>query len=178
MERRELNVPRGLRYVPDFISEAEAEELAERIGKLPFRPFGRRKRQTVSFGWTYWHGARDLARTFPNPYWLIGLRDRAAALAALVPDALEHTMLTRYEEGAGFGWHRDLAGFGDVVGISLLAPAALRFRRRAGAEWRRFTLPAEPRSAYLLRGPSRIDWEHSLAPVERLRYSITFRTLN
>ena len=33
----------------------------------------------------------------------------------------------------------------------------------------------EPRSAYLLRGPVRRNWEHSIPPVEHLRYSVTFR---
>ena len=91
--------------------------------------------------------------------------------------ALEHALLIRYGEGAGLGWHRDRPVFGDVIGISLLAPAPLRFRRREGAKWRRFTLTAEPRSIYLLRGPARSDWEHSIPPVEARRYSITFRTL-
>jgi alkylated DNA repair dioxygenase AlkB len=59
----------------------------------------------------------------------------------------------------------------------LLAPARLRFRRKAGAKWERAALEAEPRSAYLLRGPARAEWEHSIAAMERLRYSITFRTL-
>jgi len=35
---------------------------------------------------------------------------------------------------------------------------------------------AEPRSAYLLQGPSRMEWEHSIPGVDRLRYSITFRS--
>jgi hypothetical protein len=30
-------------------------------------------------------------------------------------------------------------------------------------------------AAYLLRGPARGDWEHSVPPVEARRYSITFR---
>jgi len=34
-----------------------------------------------------------------------------------------------------------------------------------------------PRSAYLLRGPARRDWEHSIRPVGELRFSVTFRTL-
>jgi alkylated DNA repair dioxygenase AlkB len=33
------------------------------------------------------------------------------------------------------------------------------------------------RSAYLLRGPSRTEWEHSIPAVDELRYSITFRNL-
>jgi alkylated DNA repair dioxygenase AlkB len=67
--------------------------------------------------------------------------------------------------------------FGDVVGLSLLAPARLRFRRKAGDRWERRALIAEPRSAYLLRGPAREQWEHSIAPMTELRYSITFRIL-
>jgi alkylated DNA repair dioxygenase AlkB len=82
-----------------------------------------------------------------------------------------------YAPGAGIGWHRDRPVFGDVVGISLLAPARLRFRRKRGAKWERAALWAEPCSAYLLRGPARREWEHSIAPMDRLRYSITFRTM-
>ena len=40
----------------------------------------------------------------------------------------------------------------------------------------RLEVLAEPRSAYLLRGPSRTEWEHSIPPVDELRYSVTFRT--
>jgi alkylated DNA repair dioxygenase AlkB len=39
----------------------------------------------------------------------------------------------------------------------------------------RQNLVAEPRSVYLLRGPVRTEWEHSIPGVESLRYSITFR---
>jgi alkylated DNA repair dioxygenase AlkB len=37
-------------------------------------------------------------------------------------------------------------------------------------------LVVEPRSIYLLRGPARWAWQHSVAPAKSLRYSITFRT--
>ncbi len=76
-----------------------------------------------------------------------------------------------------FGWHRDKAVFGDVVGISLLSPCVFRLRRKTGSAWERYSLIAEPRSAYLLRGASRTEWEHSIAAVDALRYSITFRSL-
>ncbi|HEX6369270.1 MAG TPA: hypothetical protein VF006_10075 [Longimicrobium sp.] len=36
---------------------------------------------------------------------------------------------------------------------------------------------AEPRSAYLMRGPSRTEWEHSIPALDSLRYSLTFRSL-
>ena len=61
--------------------------------------------------------------------------------------------------------------------ISLLAPCTFRLRRKMGAKWERVSLVAEPRSAYLLRGPSRTEWEHSIPAVDALRYSITFRSM-
>jgi alkylated DNA repair dioxygenase AlkB len=183
------DMPEGLAYAPDFLSEAEEAALAGRLDMLDFKPFEFHgflgKRQTISFGWSYRFDGSGLGEAAPIPEWLKPIRARAARFAGLAPDALEHVLLVRYDEGAGLGWHRDRPVFGDVIGISLLSPAPLRFRRKlvpsgvegAGAKWERFTLPAEPRSIYLLRGPARSEWEHSLTPVETLRYSITFRTL-
>jgi alkylated DNA repair dioxygenase AlkB len=41
----------------------------------------------------------------------------------------------------------------------------LRFRRKAGNKWERFTLNAQPRSLYVMTGASRHVWEHSIPPV-------------
>jgi alkylated DNA repair dioxygenase AlkB len=111
------------------------------------------------------------------PAFLLPLRDKAAAFAGLAGAALQHVLITEYGPGAAIGWHKDKAVFGEVVGISLLSPCNFRFRRKAGTKWERASLIAESRSAYLLRGASRTDWEHSIPAVEQLRYSITFRNL-
>lgn len=175
------DLPDGLTYREDFISIDEEEALLAELQALPFRPFEFQgftgKRETVSFGWSYYFDGSGLHQAEPIPDWLLPLRARAAAFAGLPPEAIEHVLLIRYGEGAGLGWHRDRPVFGDVIGISLLAPAPLRFRLKHGAKWRRFTQAVEPRSIYLLRGPAREQWEHSIPPVEALRYSITFRTL-
>ncbi len=174
-------VPEGLSYRADLLTREEERTLLERMCTLPFRPFEFQgflgKRETISFGWSYRFDGSGLAPAEPIPEWLLPLRARAAAFAGLAAEALEHALLIRYAEGAGLGWHRDRPVFGDVIGISLLAPAPLRFRRRQREKWERFTLIAEPRSAYLLRGEARSVWEHSLPPVAALRYSVTFRTL-
>jgi alkylated DNA repair dioxygenase AlkB len=88
-----------------------------------------------------------------------------------------HGFITEYTEDAAIGWHKDRSVFGDVVGISLLSPCTFRFRKKAGAKWERRSLIAEPRSVYLLRGPSRSEWEHSIPGVDSPRYSITFRNV-
>jgi len=58
-----------------------------------------------------------------------------------------------------------------------MSPCTFRFRRKVGSRWERASFTAEPRSAYLLNGPSRTQWEHSIPAVDHLRYSITFRNL-
>ena len=175
------DLPEGFRYRPALIDEAEERGLAEKLGRLPFKAFefhgflGRRR--IVSFGWRYVFDGSGLEPAEPIPDFLLPPREQAAAFAGIDPAALEHVLLTEYEPGAAIGWHRDRSVFGDVVGISLLAPARLRFRRKQGPKWQRAAIELEPCSAYLLTGAARTDWEHSIPAVESLRYSITFRTL-
>ena len=173
--------PEGLVYRPDLIGADDERALLSRIVELPFKPFEFQgflgKRKTVSFGWSYRFDGSGLAPAEPMPDWLLPLRARAAEFAGLEPEAVEHALLIEYGVGAGLGWHRDRPVFDDVIGISLLSPAPLRFRRKSGERWERFTLRPEPRSAYLLRGAARSEWEHSIPPLETKRYAITFRTL-
>lgn len=173
--------PEGLAYAPDLITPLEEAQLVARIEALPFAPFAFQgwegKRRVVSFGWRYDFNDARLHEAEPLPDWLAPLRDRAAAFAGQPGEAFVHALVTEYAPGAGIGWHRDRPQFGDVVGVSLLSACTLRFRRKAGAGWKRAPLLTEPRSAYLLRGEARSVWEHSIAGVEALRYSVTFRTL-
>ena len=174
-------LPEGFRYQADFLSAGEERELAERLAVLPFRAFEFQgylgKRRVVSFGWQYVFDGSGLRKADDMPGFLLPLRERAAAFAGVAPEELQHVLLTEYAPGAGIGWHKDRSVFGDTVGISLLAPCRFRFRRKSGERWERASLAAEPRSAYLLRGPSRTEWEHSIPAMEALRYSITFRNL-
>jgi len=177
----EPGLPEGLRYEADFLSESEESELARRLGEEPLAPFEfhgfKGNRRTVSYGWHYAFDGSGLRPSEPIPDWLLDVRRRATAMAGLPAEALAHALLIEYAPGAGIGWHRDRPVFGDVIGISLLAPARLRFRREREGKWQRANLVAEPRSAYLLRGPARTEWEHSIPAMEALRYSITFRSL-
>jgi alkylated DNA repair dioxygenase AlkB len=172
----------GLAYRPEFISEVEERDLIRHLSELDLSPFrfhgwlGNRK--TQSFGWRYDFEDSSFTRTEPVPDWLEPLRDRAAAFAAVAADEIRHALIARYDPGAGIGWHKDRDVFEKVVGVSLGTPATLRFRRRAGDSFRRANLAVEPRSAYLLSGDARWEWEHRITPGDRLRFSITFRTLS
>src|SRR5919202_4401508 len=111
------------------------------------------------------------------PPWLLPVRETAAELASVEPDALVEALVQRYPEGAQIGWHRDAPMFGTVVGVSLLAPARMRFRRGPAGGRSTFELELEPRSGYVLAGEARTKWQHHVPPTKALRYSITFRTV-
>ena len=178
----------GLRYQPDLIDSAYESLLLAHIRELPFHEFEFHgylgKRRIVSFGWRYdytGHGGLQEAEEIPE--FLLDVRALAASFAKLDPASLQQALVTEYRPGAGIGWHRDKPVFGQVIGISLLAPCVIRFRRKrseaqkARPAWDRVNVLAQSRSAYLLSGPSRLAWEHSIAGVDELRYSITFRSL-
>ncbi|MDQ3144651.1 MAG: alpha-ketoglutarate-dependent dioxygenase AlkB [Pseudomonadota bacterium] len=171
----------GLRLEEAFITCEQERGLLEQIEALDLAPFRFHgwtgKRLTRSFGWRYDFDDASFRQTDPLPGWLIPIRDRAARFAGLRPDDFPHALVTRYDVGAGIGWHRDRPQFDKVVGISLGAPAVLRFRQRTPSGFRRVRLPLEPRSAYLLSGEARQEWEHGIAPGEAFRCSITFRSL-
>lgn len=173
------SLPEGFKYQREFLSENEEHDLLRQLETLPFQEFQFQgflgKRRVVSFGWKYDFNERGLQKAEDIPPFLLPLRQRAAAFAGLPPTAFQHILVTEYSPGAGIGWHRDKAVFDEVVGVSLLAPCRFRFRRKKGAKWERSSIIAEARSGYLLRGPSRTQWEHSIPAVDRLRYSITLR---
>jgi alkylated DNA repair dioxygenase AlkB len=172
-------MPEGFRYQPDFLTANEEHDLVERLADLPFKEFEfqgyRGKRRVLSYGWQYDFNRMELQRTEDMPAFLLPLRERAARLAGLEASEFQHVLLTEYAAGAGIGWHKDKPMFAEVAGISLGSPCVFRFRRKAGSKWERASVVTEPRSAYLLQGPSRTEWEHSIPDVDSLRYSITFR---
>src|SRR5919112_849698 len=96
------DMPEGLAYAPDFLSEAEECLLAGRLDALPFKPFEFHgflgKRETISFGWSYKFDGSGLGEAAPIPDWLLPVRARAAEYAGLAPAALEHALLVKYDE--------------------------------------------------------------------------------
>lgn len=186
MGRRQLDLletgqalPEGFKYQPDVVSPEDERMLLQRLRELPFRDFEFHgyvgKRRVVSYGWRYDFNERILREADDIPSWLLSLRDVAADFSGVEPTRLQQVLVTEYDVGAAIGWHRDKAVFGEVVGLSLLSSCRFRLRRNVGSGWERVSITADPRSAYLLSGPSRTEWEHSIPAVQALRYSVTFR---
>ena len=171
----------GFRYQEDLFSRADEQVFVRGFESLPFKPFEFHgylgNRRVVWFGWRYDYSGARLREAEPIPDFLLPLRQIAARFSSLAEAALVHTLVTEYAPGAGIGWHRDKGQFGKVIGLSFCEPCRLRFRRKAGERWERRAVEVAPRSAYLLDGEARHVWEHSIPPMEKLRYSVTFRSL-
>jgi hypothetical protein len=171
--------PAGFTYREDAITPDEERALAGQFALLPLAPFAFHgflgRRRIVSYGWRYDYAGRKLRPSDEIPDLLLALRQRAAGIAGIAAQDLQQVLVTEYAPGAAIGWHRDKPMFEDVVAFSFLAPCTLRLRRRCDAGWERRSIALMPRSAYLLRGPSRREWEHSIPPVGELRFSVTFR---
>ena len=156
-----------------FIASIDAAELS------PFRFHGwLGNRLTTSYGWRYDFDDASFTPAEAIPDWLLPLRARAAQFARLQPGELVHALLIRYDPGAGIGWHRDRPVFEHVLGVSLGAPATMRFRRRKPGGFDRATAVLAPRSIYHLTGEARHKWEHSISAMQATRWSITFRSLS
>jgi alkylated DNA repair dioxygenase AlkB len=173
-------MPDGFIYQPDVLSPGEEATLVQNVRELPFKEFEFQgflgKRRVVSFGWRYDYDKKAIQQAADIPSFLMPTRETAARVAGMAPEQLQQALVTEYEAGAAIGWHRDKAVYDEVIGVSLLSPANFRLRRKVGDKWERRSLIVEPRSIYVMRGPSRTEWEHSIPGVDALRYSITFRT--
>ena len=174
-------MPEGFHYWPELISEEEEAALLEAVSRLEFKPFEFKgflgNCRVISFGWRYDFNDSSLKRAVEIPAFLHPVRERVARAAGVAPTAIEQAMVTEYSSGAAIGWHRDRSIFGKVIGVSLASQCTFRFRRKVGERWDRASLILDPRSAYILSGPARTDWEHSIPAVATLRYSITLRTM-
>jgi alkylated DNA repair dioxygenase AlkB len=173
--------PPGLPGLHHHAVALPVDGLAAAIDAAPLSPFKFQqwtgRRLTASYGWHYDFEAGQVGRAEPMPDWLLAVRTRAAALTGLDPAVLVQALLTRYDPGAGIGWHRDRPVFEHVVGVSIGAPAILRFRRRRDGGFDRHSEALSEGSLYHLTGEARWNWEHGIAAMDAPRWSITFRSL-
>src|SRR5438552_13251901 len=113
----------GLSQADAFVTPGEERMLIASIDAAELCPFSFQgwlgKRLTASYGWRYDFTDASFTKAEPIPDWLMALRTRSAAFAGLAEDDLVQALLTRYDPGAGIGWHRDRSVFEHVIGISL-----------------------------------------------------------
>ena len=178
-----LVLPPGMRYETGFLTPAEERHWIAFAQSLPLKEMNYKgytaRRRVVSFGGKYDYERNRLDEGPPIPPELEALRAKVAQWLGVGPQAFTQALVAEYREGTPLGWHRDVPDFEDVVGVSLLSEAVMRFRPYPPESPRKadiLKLEVAPRSIYLLRGAARWEWQHSVAPTPTLRYSVTFRT--
>lgn len=176
--------PEGFRYLPGFITEEEETRLLTIIGRITRHPFVfqgfEAKRRVASFGYDYRFDTARLVRGPDIPEAFQPLIYQVAATCGLPAADFAELLITEYPSGSVINWHRDAPPFDLVAGISLSADCTFRLRPYDKAKQVRgsvLSLPVLRRSLYILNGPSRTDWQHSIAADQETRYSITLRTL-
>ena len=180
----EHDLPPGLHYRDDFITEAEERELLDAIADIAFSDFEMRgvvaRRRVAFFGESY-----DPMMAASLPSFLLPLRASTAQWAGVEAEAFAMALINEYRPGSPIGWHRDAPQYDIVAGISLLSPCRMKFRPYRstastvlppGRRTATHDIVLARRSAYLMTRESRTAYEHHIPPVTELRYSVTFRT--
>jgi alkylated DNA repair dioxygenase AlkB len=180
-----VELPEGFVYRSDFLSPDEERQLLATLETIEFGEVRMHgvvaKRRVAHFGLSYEYGRATVGPGAPIPEFLLPLRKRVGAWAGRRPEEFAEVLVTEYPIGAPIGWHRDAPPFEIIAGLSLLGECTMHFRPWSGAPdaapRRHLEQVLQPRSAYLLRGASRSEWEHHIPPARQRRISITFRTL-
>jgi alkylated DNA repair dioxygenase AlkB len=176
--------PQGFFYFPEFLNVSEADALLAEVSKIELHAFNfqgfEAKRRVASFGYDYSFDKASLSRGEEIPIIFNPLIEKVARQLFLDAKDFSELLVTEYPAGSVINWHRDAFPFDVVVGISLLSDCTFRLRPHDKAKQTRgsiISMPVRQRSLYVLRGTVRTDWQHSIAPVKSVRYSITLRTL-
>jgi alkylated DNA repair dioxygenase AlkB len=176
--------PEGFVYVPDFLSEEEEKNLCTEISKVELHTFifqgYEAKRKVASFGYDYSFDQKKLSKGKEIPSAFDPLVEKVSQHVAIEKKYFSELLITEYPVGSVINWHRDAFPFDCIAGISLMTDCTFRLRPQDKAKQGRnniISFPVKRRSLYIMQGPSRTDWQHSISPVKNVRYSITLRTL-
>lgn len=176
--------PEGFSYLDDFITENEEGELCDEISKIELHHFNfqgfKANRKVASFGFAYSFDNGSLTTGQDIPAAFDFLVDKVNKHPGIKPGQFAELLVTEYPPGSVINWHRDAAPFDIIAGISLMSECSFRLRPHDKAKQNRasvISLPVKRRSLYVIKGPARTDWQHSISPVKQRRFSITLRTL-
>jgi hypothetical protein len=92
--------PEGFSYEQNILSLEEERTLVRAIAGLPLKAFEfqgfQGKRRVVSFGWHYDFNTRGLGSAEAIPEFMLPLRKKAAGFAEVLPEALQHILVSEY----------------------------------------------------------------------------------
>ena len=178
-------LPEGFTYVPAFISEAEEARLVSAIQQTELATFVfqgfEAKRKVASFGMDWSFEEQKLRKGKPFPEAFLPLVQKVAMHLSLPTVRIQELLVTEYPPGSVINWHRDAPPFEAIAGISLVSDCTFKmrpFQKEKQGRGATISLPVQRRSLYVMQGVARTAFQHSIAALPSLRYSITLRTLD
>ena len=176
--------PEGFTYQADFISVEEESQLVNLIKQFDLQPMKfhqyEAKRKVISFGYGWSFTEQQLKHGNPIPDRFDFLIERIARLLEIPKEFIAQFLITEYPVGSMINWHRDAPPFDIIAGVSLLTECIFRLRPHDKEKQTRkatISLDVQRRSVYSMQGPAKSEWQHCVAPLNKPRYSLTFRTL-
>ena len=176
----------GLKYIPEFLSKQEYDDLWSQIIKQPW--LGDLKRRVQHYGWRYDYRTRNIDYSMylgALPDWaqLISLKLYNEGHIGVIADQL---IVNEYYPGQGIASHVDCEPcFGDTITSISLGSSLVMELCNLNSKRKKEAL-LEPRSLIIISGESRYKWTHGIPArkvdifdnqkIERkLRISLTFR---
>jgi len=177
-------LPAGFKYYPGFITEEEEMLLLKAIEKfdlqnMKFHEY-EAKRKVISFGRVWSFTEKQLKPGEPIPAAFDFLVEKIAAQLCIPKELIAQFLVTEYPVGSVINWHRDAPPFDIIAGVSLLSDCNFKLRPHDKEQQNRkstITLDVQQCSLYTMQGPAKSAWQHCTVPVNKTRYSLTFRTL-
>ncbi|MFZ1006400.1 MAG: alpha-ketoglutarate-dependent dioxygenase AlkB [Candidatus Sulfotelmatobacter sp.] len=186
-------LPADLLVIPGFahhensITFAEEADLLSHISANSARWEKDYSRRAQRYGGRYIYGEGKVELLGPLPRWLVAWAERLCD-AGWMHTLADQVTVQEYAPGAGISPHIDEACFGpEIVTLSLLSSCVYQLLDpRTKVKFERLILP---RSGVILSGEARKIWKHGIPArksddiagrrlLRRLRFSITFRTIN
>jgi alkylated DNA repair dioxygenase AlkB len=177
-------LPPGFNYYPNFITEAEEAQLMKLVAQFELQQMKfheyEAKRKVINFGqgWSFTEQKLKQGNAIPAEFAFIV--DRIAKQLSIPNELIVQFLITEYPVGSVINWHRDAPPFDIIAGLSLLADCSFKLRPHDKEKQTRsatISLPVQRRSLYSMQGPAKSEWQHCTAPLNKIRYSLTFRTL-
>lgn len=176
----------GLRYIPDFITKEEEQDLLNQINGNEW--LSDLKRRVQHYGWKYDYRSKNIDYSMylgELPYWAGTLAKRLFS-RSLTSELADQVIINEYMPGQGIANHVDCEPcFGDsIVSLSLGSVCIMNLINLETKE--KIEVILEPRSAIVIKDESRYKWSHGIPPRladtingqythRKLRLSMTFR---
>jgi alkylated DNA repair dioxygenase AlkB len=158
----------GLTYLPNYLSKQDENALIELIDSQIW--LADLKRRVQHYGYKYDYRSRRIDTSMKIgqlPEWLESIAKRLYT-EGVFQNLPDQVIINEYESGQGISPHIDCEPcFEDtIVSISLNSAVVMEFSK----DNVKIPILLEPKSAVVLKGESRYDWQHSIAARKSDKY--------